>query len=151
MIEVGRVCYKIAGREAGKPAVIIDVKDEHYAIIDGIVRRKKCNLIHLIPVNLVLKIKKNAPTEEVIKAMIDAKLITRAPKKGEKKEAKAKETKHHMQRAKEEKPAKKEETKKEPKAEAKKEAKKESKPKAEKKESKPKAEKKEAKPKKAKK
>lgn len=139
MIEVGRVCYKIAGREAGKPAVIIDVKDEHYAVIDGIVRRKKCNLIHLIPVNLVLKIKKNAPTEEVIKAMIDAKLITRAPKKGEKKEAKAKETKHHMQRAKEEKeekPAKKEEAKKEPKKEAKKEAKKASKPKSEKKEAK---------------
>ena len=106
MIEVGRLCFKIAGREAGKLAVIIDVIDNNYVLIDGLVRRKKCNVSHLVPLGTVLKIKKNAPTAEIHKAMIDSKIIDEVPKKGEKKERKEKNVKQHVKREKESKPAK---------------------------------------------
>jgi large subunit ribosomal protein L14e len=155
MIEVGRLCFKIAGREAGKLAVIIDVLDKNYVIVDGLVRRKKCNTAHLVPLGTVLKIKKNALTAEVQKAMIDSKIISEVPKKGEKKAKKEKPVKQHMVKekvAKEAKPIKKEEAKaekkeekkeeKKPKPKSKNKAKKESKPKSKnkaKKESKPKS------------
>ncbi len=107
MIETGRVCIKIAGREAGKLAVIADILDKNYVLIDGLVRRKKCNISHLMPMATMIKIKKNASTEEIIKALIDAKLINEAPKKGKPKEKKEKPIKQHIARAKEaEKPAK---------------------------------------------
>ena len=149
MIEVGRLCFKIAGREAGKLAVIIDVLDNNYAMIDGLVRRKKCNTAHLVPLGTVLKIKKNAPTAEVQKAMIDSKIIDEVPKKGEKKERKEKNVKQHVKREKESKPAKeakpeKKEEKKEAKPEKKEKAKPEKKEKA--KPAKKDAKKKEAKP-----
>ena len=130
MIEIGRVCFKIAGREAGKPAVIIDIIDKNYVLIDGLVRRKKCNIAHLMPVGVVLKIKKNALTAEVQKLMIDAKIISEVPKKGEKTVRKEKPVKQHMMREKEAKAeakkvdnkpaAKKAEAKSEPKKEQKK-------------------------------
>ena len=47
MFEIGKTCLKIAGRDAGKLAVIIDVLDETYVMIDGEVRRRKCNIYHL--------------------------------------------------------------------------------------------------------
>lgn len=135
MIEVGRLCFKIAGREAGKLAVIIDVIDNNYVIIDGLVRRKKCNISHLVPLETVLKIKKSAVTADVQKAMIDSKIIDEVPKKGEKKAKKEKNVKQHVKREKEAKPAKAEkkeakkaEEKKEEAKPAKKEAKKEAKP-----------------------
>ncbi len=147
MIEIGRVCIKIAGREAGKMAVIAEVLDKNYVLIDGLVRRKKCNISHLMPMATMIKIKKNASTEEIIKALIDAKLINEAPKKGKPKEKKEKPIKQHIMRAKEaaaDKKEKKEEIKasKETKEEAK-EPKKKSPAKKEAKE-KPKAAKKEA-------
>jgi len=143
MIEIGRLCFKIAGREAGKLAVIIDVIDKNYVLIDGLVRRKKCNITHLVPLGTVVKIKKSAPTAEVHKAMIDAKAIDEVPKKGEPRPKKDKPAKQHIMRekqAKEEKPKKAEAKKEEKKAEAKKEEKKAEAKKEEAKEEKPKAE-----------
>ena len=133
MIEIGRLCFKIAGREAGKMAVIIEVLDKNYVLIDGLVRRKKCNIAHLVPLGTVLKIKKGASTSEVQKSMIDSKIIDEVPKKGEKKAKKEKPVKQHVvkeKQAKEEKIEKKEEKK-----EAK-QSKKEAKPKKAKKDSK---------------
>lgn len=145
MIEVGRICFKIAGREAGKPVAIIDVIDKNYAMIDGLARRKKCNISHLMPTDMILKIKKNAPTADVHKAMIEANIISEVPKKGEPRPKKEKATRQHLMREKqakeekpkkeaakkEEKPAKKEDKPKEAKKEAKAPAKKEDKPKKE--------------------
>jgi large subunit ribosomal protein L14e len=130
MIEVGRVCFKIAGREAGKIAVIIDVLDSNYVLIDGLVRRKKCNISHLVPLGTVLKVKKNAPTADVQKAMIDSKIIDEVPKKGEKKAKKEKAVKKHAVKEKKEiKKSTKKVEKKSVKKASKKPAKKESKPK----------------------
>jgi large subunit ribosomal protein L14e len=130
MIEVGRVCFKIAGREAGKIAVIIDVLDSNYVLIDGLVRRKKCNISHLVPLGTVLKVKKNAPTADVQKVMIDSKIIDEVPKKGEKKAKKEKAVKKHAVKEKKEiKKSTKKVEKKSVKKASKKPAKKESKPK----------------------
>lgn len=67
MMDVGRLCIKIAGRDAGKKCVIVDVIDKNYVLIDGDVRRKKCNVSHLEPLNEKIDLKKKAPHEEVIK------------------------------------------------------------------------------------
>ena len=66
---IGQLCVKIAGRESGKYCVIIDQIDSTYVLIDGNVRRKKCNINHLELFNKKLDIKKGASTEEVHRAM----------------------------------------------------------------------------------
>lgn len=72
MFEIGRIVIKTAGRDAGNTAVIVDKVDEKFVLIDGNVRRRKCNIAHLEPLNDVLKIKKDASTSDVHKAMKDA-------------------------------------------------------------------------------
>src|SRR3989344_3847509 len=66
---IGQLCVKIAGRESGKHCVIVDEVDSTYVLIDGNVRRKKCNINHLELLNKKLDIKKGASTSEVHKAM----------------------------------------------------------------------------------
>ena len=93
MIEVGRVCYKIAGREAGKPCVILESAGANMVLIDGLVRRKKCNIKHLEFTSIVLPIKKGATTVEVQDALLKAKIVSSIPKKGEPRAAKPKPVK----------------------------------------------------------
>ncbi len=125
MIEVGRLCYKIAGREAGKPCVIVDVIDDHFVLVDGLVRRKRCNVNHLHFTPIVLNIKKGESTDSILKILVEKKIIAEVPKKGEKKEKKEKPVK--VKKVKPKKEKQKKEEKKESKL--KKEEKKASKPK----------------------
>ena len=83
MYEIGRLCVKLAGRDAGKKCVIIDILKDNYVMIDGSTRRRKCNTAHLEPLNQVIKIKKKATNAEVIKAFKKLKLPvnTTKPKK----------------------------------------------------------------------
>lgn len=81
MYEVGRVCIKIAGRDAGNLAVVVEKKEKNYVVIDGNVRRRKCNVSHLEPTKDIIKIKKAASTSEVKKAMTSAKLKVKEIKK----------------------------------------------------------------------
>lgn len=74
MYEIGRVCIKTAGRDAKNPCVIVDKMENGYVLIDGNVRRRKCNIKHLEPLDIILKIKKDAKNEEVIKALEEAKV-----------------------------------------------------------------------------
>ena len=90
MYEVGRLVVKIAGRDAGQTGIIVDKVDDNIVLIDGNVRRKKCNIKHLEPLKDVLKIKKGASTSEVHKIMsaagvkvIEKKKVKRSPKKKE--------------------------------------------------------------------
>mgnify|MGYP001618608505 CR=1 FL=1 len=69
MIEIGRVIVKLAGRDAGKKGLIIDILDDKFVMIDGETRRRKCNILHLEPLAQVVKVKKNASHEEVAKAL----------------------------------------------------------------------------------
>lgn len=82
MIEVGRLAVKIAGRDAGGKCVVVDVLDKNFVLIDGQVRRRKCNIIHLEPLDNIIKIKKKASHEDVIKAFRELKIevVERKPK-----------------------------------------------------------------------
>lgn len=61
MIESGRVVLKIAGREAGKYAVIVEIIDDDFVLITGPksitgVKRRKCNIDHIEPTEYKLDI-----------------------------------------------------------------------------------------------
>jgi len=66
---IGHLCIKLAGREGKRYCVIVDRIDNHNVLIDGNVRRKKCNISHLEILPKKLDIKKGAPTSEVQRAM----------------------------------------------------------------------------------
>lgn len=69
VMEVGRICIKRRGREAGKKVVIVDHK-KGFAVVDGLnVKRKECNAKHLFPTKEKINVKKGASHDEVIKAL----------------------------------------------------------------------------------
>jgi large subunit ribosomal protein L14e len=47
-MNIGSICVKIAGRDAGKKCVIVEKKD-NLVLIDGETRRRKINQAHLVP------------------------------------------------------------------------------------------------------
>ena len=69
VFEIGRLCIKIAGRDAGKQALVVDILENNFVLIDGLTRRRKCNIMHLEPLDKVLKITKGADTAAVQKAL----------------------------------------------------------------------------------
>ncbi|RLI18353.1 50S ribosomal protein L14e [Candidatus Bathyarchaeota archaeon] len=73
-IEVGRICVKIAGREAGRKCVVIDVIDKNFALITGPkqltgVKRRRVNINHIEPTTEKIDIKRGASDEEVMEAL----------------------------------------------------------------------------------
>lgn len=68
MFSVGRVCVKVAGRDANKRCVVVEPVDSASVIIDGQTRRKKCNVKHLEPLPQTLDIEKGAGHDAVVKA-----------------------------------------------------------------------------------
>ena len=84
MIEIGRIIVKLAGRDAGLKGVIVEILDNNYVMIDGQVRRRKCNIIHVEPLNKVITIKNKALHEEVVKALKDEGIEIQEKKKKDK-------------------------------------------------------------------
>jgi len=80
MYEIGRICVKIAGRDAGLKCVVVDVVDAHTVLIDGQTRRRKCNVKHLELSSQVIKIKKGASTKEVYDEFKKLKIDVRETK-----------------------------------------------------------------------
>lgn len=79
-IEVGRICVKIAGREAGRKCVIVDIIDDNFVLITGPksltgVKRRRVNIKHIEPLDKVINIRKGASDEDVLKALEEAGLI----------------------------------------------------------------------------
>ena len=69
VMEIGRVCVKIAGHEAGKKCVIVDMVDRTYVLIAGPeIKRKRCNIAHLEPLPQKFDIAKGASDEEIKRA-----------------------------------------------------------------------------------
>ena len=60
IFDIGTVCVKLAGRDAGKRCVIVDTIDDSFVLIDGQTRRRKCNVLHLEPTKQKLSISKGA-------------------------------------------------------------------------------------------
>jgi len=80
MFDVGRICVKIAGRDAAEKCVIVEVLDDKYVVVDGATRRRKCNKLHLEPLNQTLDIKEKASHDDVVKAFKEAGLESRTTK-----------------------------------------------------------------------
>ncbi len=70
-IEVGRICVKIAGREAGEKCVIVEVIDDKFVEVVGTaMKNRKCNIKHLEPVDQTMEIKSD--DVEAIKKELEA-------------------------------------------------------------------------------
>ena len=92
VLEIGRVCMKIAGREAGRYCVVIKeagkAKDEKsFVFVTGPrlltgVKRRKVNIDHLKATEHKVEVKENATDEEVLGGYEKAGLV---PKLGLKK------------------------------------------------------------------
>ncbi len=67
LFEVGRLCLKIAGRDAGRTCVIVEQVDNTFVVVDGDVRRKKVNVKHLEPMAEVVELSNKASATEVQK------------------------------------------------------------------------------------
>ena len=76
-IEVGRICVKILGREAGKKCVIVDVVDKNFVLITGPkavsdVKRRRANVNHVEPTQEKVDINRGATDEEITEALTSA-------------------------------------------------------------------------------
>jgi len=79
-IEIGRICVKTRGREAGKKCVIVDIIDDNFVLVTGPkdvsgVKRRRVNILHLEPTDKKIEISKGASDEEVKKKLEEAGLI----------------------------------------------------------------------------
>lgn len=87
MIEIGRVCRKIAGREANKVCCVVELIDDKFVTIDGDVKRRKCNINHIEPLDKVIKIKKGDSSQKIKETLEkEGFVLTKRGKKKEKKE-----------------------------------------------------------------
>lgn len=73
-VEVGRICVKITGREAGKKCIVVDVIDKNFLLITGPkqvngVKRRRANVNHLEPTQKKVSIKRGETDEEIMKAL----------------------------------------------------------------------------------
>ncbi|MEN4016945.1 MAG: 50S ribosomal protein L14e [Methanobacterium sp.] len=67
-IEVGRVCVKISGREAGEKCAIVEVIDDNFVEVVGTnIKNRRCNIKHLEPLNKTVEVSDNL--EEVKKQL----------------------------------------------------------------------------------
>jgi large subunit ribosomal protein L14e len=71
-IEVGRICVKIAGREAGEKCVIVEIVDDKFVeVVGNSIKNRRCNVKHLEPVDQVIEIKSD-DVEEIKKDLQSA-------------------------------------------------------------------------------
>lgn len=65
IFDVGRLCMKIAGRDAGRTCVVVEQLDNTFVLVDGDTRRRKVNLKHLEPLPEMVELGKGASHEVV--------------------------------------------------------------------------------------
>ncbi len=80
IVEVGRVCVKLVGREAGRKAVIVDIVDDNFVVISGPksltgVKRRRVNVRHVEVLDRKVEIPRGASDEELLKAIEEAGLV----------------------------------------------------------------------------
>ena len=87
MFDIGRICIKLAGRDAGKSCVIVEKLKGSYVLIDGETRRRKCNTAHLEPTSRTLDISPKADHATIVSAFkkIDVSIVDTKPRKAGKK------------------------------------------------------------------
>lgn len=107
VFDIGRLCVKTAGRDAAQYAVVVELVDEKYVLIDGNVRRKKCNIMHLEPTAKTLDVKKGADTKTVLavfekEGIVVKKAVETKPKKEKKAQVKKTNSKKTTKKSKKE-------------------------------------------------
>ena len=104
MFQIGRVCIKKSGREKNQICVVVDLIDHNFVLIDGNLKRKRCNIRHLDPLHQIVNIEKNASSELVRKelAALNYEVVEKASKQKHTKEMQ----KSMQKEAKQEKPDK---------------------------------------------
>lgn len=95
MFEIGRVCMKIAGRDANKYCVILKKVDANHVLVDGETRRKNVNIKHLEPTSISMDIKENADHSVVVESFAkhDIKIALKKSKKATERPKKVKAVK----------------------------------------------------------
>lgn len=73
-IEIGRICTKMKGREAGKKCVIVDIIDKSFVLITGPktltgIKRRRVNVQHVTSTEDCVKITRGASDVDVLKAL----------------------------------------------------------------------------------
>lgn len=73
-IEIGRICVKLAGREAGRKCVIVELTDKSFALVTGPksvtgVKRRRVNINHVEPLQDKIEVKRGASDEEVAEVL----------------------------------------------------------------------------------
>lgn len=83
LFETGRLCVKIAGRDAGKKCLVLDQLDANYVMVDGQTRRRKVNIKHLEALPELIEIARNASPDAVREVFdkLGLKVIESKPKK----------------------------------------------------------------------
>lgn len=76
-VEVGRICVKLSGREAGRKCVVLDVIDKNFILVTGPfkvsgVKRRRVNINHIEPTEMKVEIKKGEDDEKVSDALSKA-------------------------------------------------------------------------------
>lgn len=69
-MEIGRICVKTAGREAGRKCIIVDILDKNFVLITGPklvnkVKRRRVNIKQLEPTSEKIEIDKGAADKEI--------------------------------------------------------------------------------------
>jgi large subunit ribosomal protein L14e len=73
-MEVGRICVKLTGREAGRKCVIVDLIDKSFILVTGPktvtgIKRRRTNINHIEPLEDKIAIKRGASDEEIAEAL----------------------------------------------------------------------------------
>ena len=73
-IEVGRVCVKLTGREAGRKCVVVDVIDKNFVLVTGPfkvsgVKRRRVNVNHVEPTESKVDVKKGDDDEKITETL----------------------------------------------------------------------------------
>ena len=74
VLDIGRICVKRLGREAGKKCVIVDVIDKSFVVVTGPkalsgVKRRRVNIRHIEPTDDKLELSRQALDEDVVAAV----------------------------------------------------------------------------------
>ena len=74
VLEIGRICVKTCGREAGRKCVIVDIIDKNFVLVTGPksltgVRRRRVNVRHIEPTEFKIDIRRGASDDEVLEAL----------------------------------------------------------------------------------
>ncbi len=73
-IDVGRICVKLSGREAGKKCIVVDIVDKNFVLITGPkqlngVKRRRVNVSHIEATERKMNVRRGESDAELMKAL----------------------------------------------------------------------------------